>query len=58
VAADRFQQEAMIDLIEGRLDVKLHHPGILPAPFSGDGNRLFRRLSGPISIRVWMEYAI
>ena len=33
----------MIDLIEGRLDVKLHHPVILPASLSGDGNCLFRR---------------
>jgi hypothetical protein len=55
VAADRLHQEAMIDLIEGRLDVELHHPVISPAPLSGDGNRLFRRASRPVSIGVRME---
>src|SRR5271157_5382426 len=34
-------QEAMIDLIESRLDVKLHHPVELPTPLSGDSYRLF-----------------
>jgi hypothetical protein len=50
VAADRFHQETVIDLIEGRLDVKLHHPVVSPTPLSGDGNRLFRRAPGPVPI--------
>jgi hypothetical protein len=58
VAADRFHQEIMIDLIEGRLDIKLHHPVESPAPLSGDGYRLFRRFSRPIPIRIRMEYRI
>jgi len=45
----------MIDLIEGRLDVKLHHPVILPTPLSGDGNRLFSRTARSISIRIQMK---
>ena len=32
VAADRLHQETMIDLIEGRLDFKLHHPIRSPRP--------------------------
>src|SRR6201996_6906848 len=45
----------MIDLIESRLDVELDHPVILPAPLSGDGDRLFCRSSRPISIGIWMK---
>src|ERR1035437_8266967 len=45
----------MIDLIEGRLDVKLNHPVISPAPFSGDSNCLFRRPARSISIRIRMK---
>ena len=58
VAANCLHQEPMIDLIKGSLDVKLDHPVIFPAPLSGDGNRLFRRSSRPVSIRVRMEYRI
>ncbi len=54
VNAYRLHQEAMIDLIEGCLDVKLDQPVILPAPISGDGHRLFRRPTRPVSIRVRM----
>src|ERR1035437_5879975 len=55
MGAHSFKQEAMIDLIEGRLDVKLHHPVILPTPFSGDANCLFRRAARSVSIRIWMK---
>src|SRR5271157_2147520 len=48
----------MIDLIESRLDVKLHHPVELPTPLSGDSYCLFRRPSRPVSIRIRMEYRI
>src|SRR6266513_2869684 len=34
VGVRSLQQETMIDLIEGRFDVELDHPVILPAPFS------------------------
>jgi hypothetical protein len=37
----------MIYLIEGRFDVKLDHPVILPAPLSGDSNGLLCRPSRP-----------
>jgi hypothetical protein len=50
VGAYRFHQESMINLIEGRLDVELHHPVILPTPCFGDSNRLFCRFPGPVSI--------
>ena len=58
VAANRLHQEGTIDLIEGRLDVKLDHPVVLSAPFSGSGNRLFSRSVGPIPIRIRMEHRI
>src|SRR5882757_1857606 len=45
----------MIDLIEGRLDVKLNHPVVSPAPLSGDSNGLFRRSSRSISIGIRMK---
>jgi hypothetical protein len=45
----------MIYLIEGRFDVKLDHPVILPAPLSGDSNGLLRRPSRPISIGIRMK---
>jgi hypothetical protein len=46
----------MIDLIEGRLDVELHHPVISPAPCSGGSNRLLRRFPGPVSLGIRMEH--
>jgi hypothetical protein len=45
----------MIDLIEGRLDVKLYQPVISPAPFSGDSNSLFCRPARSISIGIRMK---
>jgi hypothetical protein len=45
----------MIDLIKGRFDVKLNHPVILPAPFSGDSNCLFCRSTRSISIGIRMK---
>jgi len=58
VLAYRLEQEAMIDLIEGRFDIKLRHPVVLPAPLSGDGYRLFCRFPGPVPIRIRMEQGI
>src|SRR5450759_4321213 len=58
VLAYRLEHEAVIDLIEGRFDIKLHHPVVLPAPLSGDGYRLFGRSPGPVSIRIRMEQGI
>jgi hypothetical protein len=34
----------MIDSIEDRLDVKLDHPVVLPAPLSDSGDGLFRSI--------------
>ena len=55
VGAHRFQQQLMIDLIEGRLDIKLHDPVISPAAFTSDRYGLLRRPSRPVPVRVRME---
>src|SRR5215471_890091 len=43
VGAHRLEQETMIDLIEGRLEVELYHPVVLPSSLYSDRNRLYRR---------------
>ena len=53
-----FIKQPVIDLIEGRLDVKLDHPVILPAPVSGDRPPLVCRPSRPVSIGVRMEHRV
>ena len=55
VGAHRLHQQRVIDLIEGRLDIKLHHPVISPAAFTSDRHGLLRRPSRPVSIGVRME---
>jgi len=52
------QQEAMINLIECRLDVKLNNPVVFPAALTRCRNRLFRRPPGPVSIGIFMEYRL
>lgn len=42
VQAHRLHQQPMIDLIEGCLDIKLHHPVVSPAALTRDRHRLLR----------------
>ncbi|MDT4852325.1 hypothetical protein FQZ97_865520 [compost metagenome] len=55
VGTHRFHQQLMIDVIEGCLDIKLHHPVVSPAALTRDRHRLLRRSSRPVSVRVRME---
>src|SRR3954452_125445 len=45
----------MIDLIKGRLDIKLHHPVVSPAASTSGRHCLLRRPTRPVPIRVRME---
>ena len=48
-------QGALCRPIQGRLDIKLHHPVISPAALTSDRYGLLRRPSGPVPIGVRME---
>src|SRR5690242_4893588 len=54
-ARTAFISSPVIDLIEGRLDIKLHDPVVSPAAFTSDRHGLLRRASRPIPIGVGME---
>ena len=55
VLAQSRHQEAVIEIVEQTPDVELHHPVLVPATASGDGDRLQRRFPRPIAIGVAME---
>ena len=55
VLAQSRHQEAVIEIVEQPSDVELHHPVLVPATASSDGDRLQRRFSRPIAIGVAME---
>ena len=52
VLAQSRHQEAVIEIVEQPSDVELHHPVLVPATASGDGDRLQRRFPRPIAIGV------
>ena len=52
VLAQSRHQEAVIEIVEQAPDVELHHPVLVPATASGDGDRLQRRFPRPIAIGV------
>lgn len=41
MGSHRFHQQFMINVIESRLDIKLHHPVVSPAAFACDRYGLF-----------------
>ncbi len=48
----------MIEIVEQPPYVELHHPVLVPAPASGDGDRFQRRFSRPIAIGIVVEERI
>ena len=55
VLAQSRHQEAVIEIVEQPPDVELHHPVLVPATASGDGDRLQRRFPRPIAIGIVVE---
>ena len=58
VLAQSRHQEAVIEIVEQTPDVELHHPVLVPATASGDGDRLQRRFPRPIAIGIVVEERI
>jgi hypothetical protein len=51
----RLHQQSVIDGIEEPLDVKIKHPGVLPATHARHGHCLMCRPARPVAVRVGME---
>ena len=45
-------------MIEQTFDIKLENPTVFPTPLSRDSNGIERRLSRPVTVRVWKEYGL
>ena len=52
VLAQCLHQQIVIEIVESSFDIKLNHPVMLPAPLTCHSNRILRRPSWPIAIRV------
>ena len=55
VFADRTHQQVYVDAIEEVLDVKIEHPCVAPASLPRLADRIERRFTGPVPIRVRVE---
>jgi hypothetical protein len=55
VLAQSRHQQAVIEIVEQPSDVELHHPVLVPATASGDGDRLQRRFARPVAIGIFVE---
>src|SRR6202012_1171661 len=48
----------MIEIVEQPSNVELHHPVLVPATASGDGDRLQRRFARPVTVGILVEERI
>ena len=58
MSGDCFEEQAMVDAVEERGDVKIDNPVLIPAPLPRDRDRIQRRATRPVAVGVRMKHRL